>query len=95
MEFEMRSLNAKLAVSALSILTILASPAFAQKAHRHSSQQHATDPVDPNGRGLYNVVPPIDPSGRGIYDMVPAPDNPAATGGGSAGYNQTLRDNKW
>jgi hypothetical protein len=86
----MKSLNAKLAVSALSILTILASPAFAQKAHPHSSQQHAT-----NGRGLYDVVPLVDPSGRGIYNMVPAPDNPAATGGGSVGYNQNLQDNKW
>lgn len=91
----MKLLNAKLAVSALSILTILASPAFAQKAHRHSSQQHATDAVDPNGRGLYNVVPPVDPSGRNIYNMVPAPDNPAITGGGSVGYNQNLQDNKW
>ncbi len=90
----MKSLNAKLAISALSILAMLASPAFAQKAHRHLSQQRATDPVDPSGRGLYDVVPPVDPSGRGIYNMVPALDNPAVTGGGSEGYNQNLRVNK-
>jgi hypothetical protein len=97
MECEMTSLNAKLAISALGMMITVASPAFAQKVHRYSSPQHATtsDPIDPNGRGIYNMVAPLDPSGRDIYNVVPIPDSPAVTGGGSAGYNRNLRDNKW
>ncbi len=41
------------------------------------------------------MVVPLDPSGRDIYNMVSTPDSPAATGGGSVGYNQNLQDNEW
>ena len=96
MKSNMTSLNAKLEISALGIITMLASPAFAQRVHRHAPPQHATtpDPIDPNGRGIYNMAP-LDPSGREIYNAVPIPDSPAETGGGNLGYNRNLRDNKW
>jgi hypothetical protein len=78
----MESLNTKLVLSALGIVAMLTSPAFAKQPHRPSQQQHITS--DP--------APQI---GRGIYDMVPNQDNPAVTGGGSLGYNESIRENQW
>ncbi len=80
----MQWLNAK-PVFCAGIAAMLTSPAVAQKSHRRPSQQYMTsDPLRQTGRGLYDVVPsPASP-----YD-------PAVTGGGSAGYNQSLHDNKW
>jgi hypothetical protein len=49
MECKMRSLNTKLVLSALRILTMLATPAFAQEPYRHW-----TGPTDPSGRGVYD-----------------------------------------
>jgi hypothetical protein len=53
----------------------------------------------PNGSSLYAYAPDFvsrHASGLGAYAMVPAAqarsiDNPALNGGGSAGYNDTLR----
>ena len=99
----MRSLNKKLALSALSILTMFASPAFAQQPHhhRHHASLQQSDPVGQSGRAVYNMVITPDPSQRGnIYNMVinprpngPTPDDdPTLTGGGSVGYNELVRD---
>ena len=75
----MRLLNTKLALTALGILTMVASPAFAQEPHHHGQ----------SGRAVYNTVIAPDPS---LYDMVFDPlDNPATTGGGSLGYNELER----
>ena len=78
----MRSLNTKLVLSALGILTMFASPAFAQEPHyhhhRHASLQQS-DPVGPSERGIYNMM------------VTPNPDDPATTGGGSVGYNELER----
>ncbi len=84
----MKSLNMKLVLSALGIVGILTSPAFAKKPHHQlSQQQQMTSHPAPRGRRVYDMVPaPYDPANR--YD-------PAATGGGSFGYNQMLHDNKW
>ena len=83
MEYNMRSLSTKLVLSALGILTMFASPAFAQEPHHHRQ----------NGRAVYNMVITPDPSQRGaIYNMVINPlDDPATTGGGSFGYNELER----
>jgi hypothetical protein len=82
---KMKSLNAKLVLSALGIVAMLTSPAFAQKPHRDpSQQQHTSDPVLESGGGIYDMVP--NPGN---------PDSPEVTGGGSIGYNQSLRDNTW
>jgi hypothetical protein len=78
----MKALNTRLALSAFNIVVMLTSPAAALKPHRHPSQHGMTS--DPPGQ-----------SGLGIYDMVPSPYDPAATGGGSLGYNQNLHDNSW
>ena len=81
----MNSLNTKLVLSALGIIGMLTSPALAKKPHRQSFQQQ--DPAPQSGRGIYNMVPmPYGPA---------APYDPAATGGGSFGYNQRLHDNIW
>jgi hypothetical protein len=104
----MRSLNTKLVLSALGILTMFASPAFAQEPphhHRHASLQvRDVGPVGPSGRAVYNMVITPDPSQRGnIYNMVinpirqnaPIPDDsPTETGGGSVGYNEMVRENE-
>ncbi len=84
----MKSVNVKLVLSALGIVGMLTGPAFAKKPHQQPSQQQMTsDPAPQRGRGVYDVVPaPYDPVNR--YD-------PAATGGGSFGYNQMLHDNRW
>jgi hypothetical protein len=83
----MKSLNTKLVLSALSIIALLNSPALANKSHRQPSQQQmSSDPAPHSGRGIYNMVP--TPSAANPYD-------PAAVGGGSFGYNQSLHDNNW
>ncbi len=73
----MRSLNAKLVLSALSIVATLTSPAFAKKP-----QQHVTHS---NRSAIYNMVPDYTTQTQSDYSNVPA-----ATGGGSLGYNQNL-----
>ena len=101
----MRSLNTKLALSALGILTMFASPALAQEPHHHrhaSLQVRDVGRVGPSGRAVYNMVITPDPIQRGnIYNMVinpirqsaPTPDDdPTKTGGGSVGYNEMARD---
>ena len=98
----MRSLNTKLVLSALGILTMFASPAFAQEPHHHHRHASLTSvPVGQSGRAVYNMVITPDPSQRGnIYNMVinPRPngltpdDDPTLTGGGSVGYNELVRD---
>ena len=92
----MRSLNTKLVLSALGILTMFASPTFAQELHHHH-HRHASltsVPVGQSGRAVYNMVITPDPSQRGnIYNMVINPvDDPALTGGGSVGYNELERE---
>src|SRR3974390_2748650 len=105
MEYNMRSLSTKL-VSALGILMMFASPAFAQEPHHHhrhaSLQVRDVGPVGQSGRAVYNMVITPDPIQRGnIYNMVinpirqsaPTPDDdPTKTGGGSVGYNEMVRD---
>ena len=78
----MRSLNTKLVLTALGILTMFASPAFTQEPHHH---RHASLQVRDIG--------PVGPSGRNIYNMVINPlDDPAKTGGGTVGYNELERE---
>jgi hypothetical protein len=86
----MRSLKTKLVLSALGILTMFASPACAQEPHyhhRHHASLQQSDPVGPNQRGIYNMM--VTP------DIARTTDNPAATGGGSVGYNEMLHDDAW
>ena len=106
MECNTRSLNTKLVLSALSVLTMFASPALAQVPHHHrhhaSLQVRDVGPVGQSGRAVYNMVITPDPSQRGnIYNMVinpirqsaPTPDDDhTKTGGGSVGYNEMVRD---
>jgi hypothetical protein len=81
MECNMRSLNTKLLLTALGILTMFASPTSAQEPY-HPGQ---------SGRAVYNMA--ITPSqGDNIYNMVIDPlDDPATTGGGSIGWNELNR----
>jgi hypothetical protein len=101
----MRSLNTKLVLTAVGILTRLASPAFAQEPHHHHRHASLTSvPVGQSGRAVYNMVITPDPSQRGnIYNMVINPirqnaltsyDDPTETGGGSVGYNEMVRENE-
>ena len=85
----MRSLNMTLVLSALGILTMFASPAFAQEPrhyHRHASLTSVH--VGQSSRAVYNMVITPAPS----YNMMINPaDDPATTGGGSVGYNELER----
>jgi hypothetical protein len=80
MECNMRSLNTKLLLTALGILTMVASRTFAQEPRHHGQ----------SGRAVYNtVIAPDDPS---LYNMVFDPlDSPETTGGGSLGWNYLNR----
>jgi len=79
MECNMRSLDTTLLLTAVGILTMVASPAFAQKPHHHGQ----------SGRAVYNMVIAPDAS---LYNMAFDPlDNPATTGGGSLGWNELNR----
>jgi hypothetical protein len=82
----MKSLNKKLVISALSIIAMLNSPALANPHRQPSQQQMTADPAPQSGRGIYNMV--STPYAASPYD-------PAAVGGGSFGYNQSLHDNNW
>ncbi len=87
----MKLRNAKLALAALGIATLIGGTAFAKTPHqpnRHASQrQMMSDPAPETGRGLYNMVPSY---GGGFSSY-----SPADTGGGSIGYNQMLHDDAW
>jgi hypothetical protein len=91
MECNMKSLNTKLLLTALGILTMFTSPAFAQEPHHHHRYASLTSVP---GRAVYNMVITPDPSQRGnIYNMVINPlDDPATTGGGTVGYNELERE---
>ena len=94
MECNMRSLNTKLVFTALGILTMVASPTFAQEPRHHRHASLTSVPVGQSRRAIYNMVITPDPSQRGnIYNMVINPvDDPALTGGGSVGYNELERE---
>jgi hypothetical protein len=83
----MKSFNTKLVLSAVGIVAMLATPAFAaHKPHRQpTGQQMTSDPIAPSGRNLYDMVP------NGLGDRY----DPAATGGGSFGYNENLHKDAW
>ena len=75
----MRSLNTKLVFTALGILTMVASPTFAQEPRHHRHASLTSVPVGQSRRAIYNMV--INPV-----------DDPALTGGGSVGYNELERE---
>lgn len=83
----MKSLNAKLVLSALSVVAIFATPAVAKKPLSYPRQHEImSDPLR-SGVGIYDVAP--------NYGEFLSPYSPTVTGGGSAGYNQSLHDDKW
>ena len=85
----MRSLNTKLLLTAVGILTMVGSSAFAQEPHHQRHGSLTLVPVGQSGRAVYNMVTAPDPS---LYNMVFDPlDNPATTGGGSLGWNELNR----
>jgi hypothetical protein len=85
----MRSFNTKLVLSVVGFLTTFASPTFAQLPHhhRHHASLQQSDPVGPSQRGIYNMM--VTPN------IARTTDDPAATGGGSVGYNEMLHDDAW
>jgi hypothetical protein len=74
------------AFAVVAAVLVVASPASAQhhKAVAHRGHNNAVV-VDPNGLHAFALAP-RDPLGAGS-------DDPALTGGGSAGYNAGLRNN--
>lgn len=81
----------------LAVLTAIATPAFAQSF----DPDNGTGNVLPFGHtqtAPRNEKIAIDRSGLHSFAMVPSshsasnPDSPEATGGGSAGYNEMLRN---
>jgi hypothetical protein len=93
----MKSLHTKLALSALGI-AMLATPALAGSygvgagnvaASKYEATTPQNDKIAVRQRGLnaYAMVPHA-PAGSD-------PNSPAATGGGSLGYNQMLYNNEW
>ena len=102
MECNMRSPNTKLVLTAFGILTMVASPTFAQEPRHHRHASLTSVPVGQSRRAIYNMVITPDPSQRGnIYNMVITPnmpritDDPKLTGGGSVGYREMLREDTW
>jgi hypothetical protein len=71
----MKSLDTALLLSVLGIVTLLTSPAFAQKQH------HVTLVKRP---AIYNSAPGYRPQTES------SSNDPGLTGGGSLGYNQML-----
>jgi hypothetical protein len=77
----------KISAFAALVAIVAASPASAQPHHRAAAYRGHTRAVvvDPNGLHAFALAPG-DPPSAGSYD-------PALTGGGSAGYNASLRNN--
>jgi hypothetical protein len=89
----------KLAAIAIAATVGMASPAFAEFLETGTAANNAEGGL---GNGGYAWTAPRsgrilnDASGRGAYAMVPhaqagSNDNPALNGGGSDGYNESLR----
>jgi hypothetical protein len=81
------TLAAALAVSLMAVST--ASPAFAQPNHPYASPDESRHVAHPRGSAASNR------SGREAFGMTTEygfsdPNSPAATGGGSLGYNRNL-----
>jgi hypothetical protein len=76
----MKTLNTKLVLSALGI-ALMATPAFAQQTRAHHHHIVARQ----SGLNAFAMVPRAQ--GDGLA--------PAATGGGSIGYNENLRTDTW
>jgi len=95
----------KIAAAATLLAASIASPAFAQAFdatygtgnpmptyYDHDGALHLGTPAEQN-----RVV--VHRNGSNAFAMVPggssSEDSPAATGGGSSGYNESLRTNQW
>lgn len=78
-----------LTVAALAILGV--APAISATAHKAAAHHHRAVGND-SGYGIWDYVSP----GTGAYDSAVNPLNlnsPASTGGGSTGYNDSVRPN--
>ena len=74
---------ARLGLFAIIAAVGMASPAFAQTRHQHEVRQSQGATGDHQ-------------SGLNAFAAVPSNvDSPALTGGGSTGYNESLRTNQW
>ena len=84
-------------LTTLAVLTVIATPAFAQSfdpdngtgnvlpfSNTATATHHEKSAVNHNGTRAFASVPG--------FGSVGSPDAPQATGGGSAGYNETLRN---
>lgn len=98
-------MTTKKIVIATALLLSATSAALAQSAWTTgtASDRDRAGYASPGGGGLYagRAVAPRE-NGRSAFAMVPAPAgsrsgalSPAATGGGSLGYNENLRRDAW
>jgi hypothetical protein len=95
----------KVVVLAALTAASIAPPALAQSAWTTgtAADRARAGYASPYGSGFYAYAPGVgsrDSSGYGAFAMVPdAPpgsiDDPALTGGGSTGYNDTVRRDQW
>jgi hypothetical protein len=86
-------------LTTLAVLSALATPAFAQSFCTCDGTGNVlkltNNPITYQNRAP--AIPPIGQSGLDAFAMVPGPssafnsNSPAATGGGSLGYNEMLR----
>ena len=93
-------------IASVAVATFLASPAFAQSFDPSIGTGNVVSSYYDNGGGLHagaaqpqNQQVAVHRSGLNAFASVPGAasgiDNPALTGGGSTGYDQSLRTNEW
>jgi opacity protein-like surface antigen len=93
-------------IAAVAAATLIASPAFAQSFTPSSGTGNATQSYFDDGGRIHLGTPSrqnqqiaIHRTGLNAFASVPRAstgvDDPAATGGGSSGYNEGLRTNEW
>jgi hypothetical protein len=95
--FELRRKDVKKFLTTLAVLTAVATPAFAQSfdpdngtgnvlpfSNTATATHHEKSAVNHNGMRAFASVPG--------FGSVGSPDAPQATGGGSVGYNEMLRN---
>jgi hypothetical protein len=95
--FELRRKNVKKFLTTLAVLTAVATPAFAQSFDPESGTGDVL-PFSHSAAATRNDRSAVNQSAMRSYAAVPGfgsignPDAPQANGGGSAGYNEMLRN---
>jgi hypothetical protein len=96
-DFELRRKDVKKFLTTIAVLTAISAPAFAQSFDPESGTGNVL-PFSQTSTAAHHQKSAVNQSGTQAFAAVPgfgsvgSPDAPQATGGGSTGYNEMLRN---